>query len=53
MTSHREFVEKNLSRNYRKQVASKGGSYTDIPVSLHLQKSESMNLLTDDELDEH
>lgn len=48
-----EFVEKNHGRNWRSKKNRTGKSYTSMPPSLHLQRSESAELLTDDQLDEH
>lgn len=49
-----EFVEKNLSGNYRKQIGRKtSGSYTDIPVILHTLKTESSTSISDDDIEEH
>ena len=48
-----EFVEKNHGRNWRSKKNRTGKSYTSMPPSLHLQRSESAELLTDAQLDEH
>ena len=49
MTSHKEFVEPNLNRNWRRKKNNTGKSYVDIPSSLHLQRSESAEFLDEEE----
>ena len=45
----KELVENNLPRNWRKIKNNTGKTYTAMPPSLHLQRSESADLLDEEE----